>query len=136
MWRNAINYNLFTNQAANWTSTKKILVKDFNHIWVQITTSNTAFTWVIKVKWSRTDNWEDIDFTAANTQDNVWKYLTLFNNNNRANIDWDDWVIIAAKSNLTEELEVNIDWIDYLTVELSWYTAWDVNVDLSLYNNQ
>lgn len=134
--RTTTNYTLFTNQWANATSTAKAMAQDFRHLWLTVSTSNTAFTWTIKIKWSRVKDIEDVDFTSAASQTNKWSYIQLTRNDTWDNLAWATWLALTTSSNEVYDLAVNIDWFNYITAELSWYSAWDVTVDVMLYDNQ
>lgn len=133
--RDSKSYSLFENQGANATSSKKISVSDFRHLGATIAWSAAVFTWTVKIKWSRVANAEDIDFTAAASQSNPWSYIQLINNEDWSIIEGSTGVVIAAVANSITNVAVNVDGFNYISAELSWYTAGDVNVDVSLYDN-
>jgi len=133
--RDAQRYTLFTNQWADGTSSVKVFAQDYRHLWLTVSTSNTAFTGTIKVKWSRVADWWDVDFTAANTQSNLWSYVQTTRNDTWDNLAWNTGLALTTSSNEVYDLAINTDGFNFFTVELSWYSAWDVSVQVVLFDN-
>ncbi len=134
--REITRYSLFTEQSANGTSSRAAFAWDFRHLWLTVATSSTAFTGTIRVKGSRVDFWHEVDFTQPASQSNPWSYLELVNNDSGNNLDGTTGLVLSAASNNITQSAVNIDWFNWITAEVSWYSAGDVNVDVVLYNNQ
>ena len=100
--RNITNYNILTNSAANETATAKIYVWEARNIGLTISTSNTAFNWTIRIKWSRTEFWQDITFTTTVSQTNKWSYIQISSNDTWANLNWTTWLVLTASSDEVE----------------------------------
>jgi len=137
MWRWNTEYQLLTNATANSTSTKTVFTQDFRHIWLTVSSSNTAFTGTIRVKGSRVKDWDDVAFATASSQTNKWSYLQITKNDTWANLDWATWLALTASSDEVYDFAVNVDWFNWMAVELSSYSwSWNVTVDIVTYNNQ
>jgi len=129
--RETTKYVLFTNWAANWTG-KIAMSEDFRHLWLTIATW-VSFTGTIKIKWTRIDN---VDMSSAISQTNAYSYLQLTNNDTWTNSNGSTWIALSTSAGEVYDYAVNVDGFDYVTAEISWYTWWDVNVNIRLYNNQ
>ena len=131
-----VQYKVLENQASIWTGIIVANMTDFRNIGVTIATSDTAFTWTIKLKWSRVSDATNVDFGSSASQTNLWDYIQMIDNNDGASYAWDTWYAITTESNQVTNLALNVDGFNWVTAEVSWYWAGDVDVYISGYNNQ
>lgn len=123
MWlRDSKFYTLFTDKITSWTNDKKIFAWDFRHLKLTLASGATpALTATIKVYWSTTEDWVDVDFTASASATNLYDTLKVIDNEDDAGVEWDTWISFSWSTNEVLNYAINVDnfqwiWIDVTSI--------------------
>jgi len=109
-------------------------VKNFRNAVLSIGTANSG-NLTVKVQWALAKDDSDIDFTSAQGATNQWDYIEIVDLQNGTAIDWDTWFSVSGTDD-TRIFELNINGLDYISLDVTDYTAWDVTANLVLYTDE
>jgi len=135
MSRDLVRRTILTAKAANGVSDLINTAWDFRNIVICVSTSwNAELT--LKCQWAiRSLNQTTTpDFSSVASSTNKWGYLWLVNLDDNSSIDWSTWIVFTWTDSV-QLFEININLMDYISFEVSWYVAWAVTVDVLLSNN-
>jgi hypothetical protein len=125
---------IFSEQAANGVSTIKADVRDFRHIKVYISTTNSA-DMTLQCLVSIADQAADVDFTAVQSPTNIWDTQELIRNADTTERVVGDTGLVFGGSDINKIYKINTDHTTFLTFKVSSYVAGKVTVKIAAYNN-
>lgn len=126
--------NILTAQAAN-TITDPIFVGDFKTIQLAITGAGGAdFTFRALGATRMSPRLVDTqpDFGSAASASNPWDYIFMQNMQDAVNYNGDTGIVFA--SNVTEQVEINVEGISWIGFQISSYVAGNVTVEMTVIN--
>lgn len=103
---------------------KKINVRDFSHIVVTFNTANSA-NMTIKFQGS---NQSDVNFSTAASATNRWDYVEIIDLQSGSAIDGDTGVALSGSDD-NRIFEVNVNGLEWITVNLTAYSAGNLAVN-------
>lgn len=74
------------------------------------------------------------DFAAAQSVTNLYDFVQSIDRESWSSIDWDTWFSVATADNYVSYV-ANIDSVKWLTVIPTAWTAWEVSIRVTLFNN-
>jgi hypothetical protein len=110
-----------------------IYTKGYQHILLAVNTSGSA-NFTAKVQGSTMDNLPDLDFTAAQSVSNRWDYLDVVDYEDKSSIDGDTGFAPAGTDD-HRVFMVNVDAMNFVTVNITSWTAGKLRVGLSASNS-
>lgn len=134
-WRQRVLYNMFTVQAATWTSVA-IPVKDFRNCVVRIWTASSA-NLTMKAQWAiwTFENPDTApDFSASQTVANNWDYVQMIDLSDWTPVNGTTW-FVCTWTDKFKLYEININGLDFLSFTVTARSAWSVTVVVQLTTN-
>ncbi len=128
-------YSFYDNEVvinSNNTNSKVIPVRDFRHIVLDLVVSWSA-NLTFKVYWA---NW-DIKPNVSNAVSATNRYypIQIVDRNNWTNITGATWVTYTWTSDGWQSYEINTDWLDFVVIRTTAYTAGSIDLKFHLYDN-
>lgn len=111
-----------------------IEVRDFKNVQIVLSTSGSADL-TAQIAGSFADNRSDVDFTSPASITNEWDYIASFNLQNPTSIIPGDTGVVYSGTDAVEQLLVNVDGINFITVDITAYSAGTLNATLIGYSN-
>jgi len=115
---------------ANGVSPAAINVSDFKHISVSLAGDNSA---AMTIKFQASLGSDAPDFSAAKALDNEWDYVQVVDYQDGASIAGD--VGIAFAGDDVRQFVCDVEGVDFISFEITGYSAGDVTPKLSAYTN-
>lgn len=109
-------------------------VRDFKNIQIVFATSGTADA-TMKIAGSFVDKVDDVDFATAAGINNEWDFLATFNLQNPTSVIAGDTGIIYAGTDAVEQVLVNVDGVNFVTVNVTARSAGTLDATLVGYSN-
>ena len=136
--RDIKRYNLLTAQAATGES-EQIFVGDFRNAVLALGTASSA-NLTIKVKGgivmqSAEELPVDPDLSAARSASNIWDYVQVVDLQDGSGIAGDTGIAWAGTDDY-RLVEINVNSVDYISVEVTARSAGSVSAFVTLTNNQ
>lgn len=110
-------------------------VRDFLYVQLVISTSGTA-NGTLKIAGSMVDKRSDVDFASAASATNEWDFIAAYNLQNPSIVIAGDTGVVYTGTDTVEQLIVNCDGVNFLTVNLTARAAGNFNVTVMGYTNQ
>ncbi len=127
MSREVKHYTIFTNQAADTTS-GPILTTDFrHHVFHVKPTTNANLT--VKFKTGEGDPHDPPDFTVT-SEVRDWDYVQEVELIDGTKVAGDTGIVYSGTGTV-ERAELNINYADWVAVEIDNYVAGDVTIDFT-----
>jgi len=121
----------FDAKAANGHSAA-INVKGYRHVMI-VVGSPVSTDLDINLKTAIAESADDVDFTAAAGDTNLWAYAQMKDREDDASFNGNEGVTLAGKG--VSIYEANTDGIDYVAFEVSEYAAGSVTIKVRGYDN-
>ena len=116
---------------------KNIFCRDFRHASIGFASSGTA-NLTLKFVGSAADSPDKIhecpDFSASQSDSNMWDYVEVVDLEDGAAIDGDTGITLAGTDD-HRMFEVNVNGLDYLNAILTAWSAGDATITVKLYND-
>lgn len=129
MNRDSKNYTVLSAKAA--TGIDKILdVRDFRHVILSFSTASSAN---LTAKVQGSIQVDTPDFTAAQSPSNQWDYVQMKDLEDGSTVDGDTGFAVAGTDD-QKQYEVNVNGLNYITVNVTARSAGSVTVLAALYN--
>lgn len=133
--RDAKTYSVFTAQAATGES-NAIFSRDFRNAVVTINTTGSA-NMTIKFQGAiiGVDGAAAPDFGSAQSSTNQWDYVQVVDLQSGSQIDGDTGIVLTGTDD-HRVVEFNTNHLDYISVQVSAYSAGTLVSDVTLSNNE
>lgn len=125
---------IFSEQAADGVSTIKVDVRDFRHVKVYISTTDSA-DMTLQCLTSIADKASDVDFSAVQSPTNIWDTQELIRNSDTTERIVGDTGLVFGGSDINKIYKVNTDHSTFLTFKVSNYIAGKCTVKIAAQNN-
>jgi len=129
--RNTTEYSTDALTAAN-ENTPMLNCKDYRNAILTITAANSA-NCTIKVYGSSLEARPDLDDAASAS--NSYSPIESVNLDTGTKVDWSTGIVYAGSADGIASYEVNVNWLNWIWVEMTDRTAWDVTISFSMYDN-
>ena len=141
-WTNTLTLDWSTGNGVWWatwimmTQPKMLYVDDFRTCTLSVDTASSA-NFTMKTAWSTgksTTSWDYPNFWASQSATNQYDFVEMVDLQDWAYIDWDTW-FVPTWTDDHKQYEVNTNWLKWLTVYCTAWTAWSITVKATLYDN-
>lgn len=118
---------------------RNIFVRDFRHASVAVSTSNSAnltlkFVGAVSDSPAAADTYSCPDFSASQSNSNMWDYVEVVDLEDGAAIDGDTGISPAGTDD-HRLFEINVNGLDWINCIITAWSAGDVTVTVRLYND-